>query len=136
MGRDGGEIRETRLLPDEQLELVLDGDLGEEDNITKLYTQVLEMSFREVKGRALETTRLVIAAMVLAKVPFRREDLHKLVGQPDVSVQYILREIVLSVIAIGTSDQRAFEFGHLSFIEFPGCVMPNACPGTVRHRQE
>ena len=103
-------------LPDKQLRLVLDGDLGEEDNITKLYKQVLEMSFREFKGQDLEDIRLVIAAIVLAKVPFRREDLHKVVGQPDVSVRYILGQLS-SVIAIGTSDQRV-RFGHLSFIEF------------------
>jgi hypothetical protein len=103
-------------LPDKQLRLVLDGDLGEEDNITKLYKQVLEMSFREFKGQDLEDIRLVIAAIVLAKVPFRLEDLHKVVGQPDVSVRYILGQLS-SVIAIGTSDQRV-RFGHLSFIEF------------------
>ena len=103
-------------LPDEQLRLVLDGDLGEEDNITKLYTQVLETSFRDFKGRTPQAIKSVIAAVVLAKVPLSCDDLHKVVAQPKVSVQNILGKLS-SVIAIGGSDNRV-RFGHLSFVEF------------------
>ena len=103
-------------LPDEQLRLVLDGDLGEEDNITKLYTQVLETSFRDFKGRTPQAIKSVIAAVVLAKVPLSCDDLHKVVAQPKVSVQSILGKLS-SVIAIGSSDKRV-RFGHLSFVEF------------------
>ena len=82
-------------LPDEQLQLVLDRDLGEEDNITKLYTQVLETSFREFKGRTPEAIKSVIAAIVLAKVPLSCDNLHKVVAQPrGVGAKAILGKLV------------------------------------------
>jgi hypothetical protein len=59
-------------LPDEQLDLVLAGDLGEGDNITKLYRQILESSFRGAKVRTLQVFRLVVSNIILAKVPLSR----------------------------------------------------------------
>jgi hypothetical protein len=110
-------------LPDEQLKDVLSGDLGEGDNITRLYCQVLELSFQEVKGHTLEVTRLVIAFIALAKVPLPYNDVHKFVSQSKVSVKFILDKLS-SVISI--DRDTCVHFGHLSFIEF--LCDPNRCP--------
>ena len=62
-------------LPDEQLDLVLAGDLGEGDSITELYKQILEASFRGATARTLEVFKLVVSTIVLAKVPLTIDDL-------------------------------------------------------------
>ena len=103
-------------LPDEQLELVLAGDLGEGDNITKLYQQILEFAFPAPKASTLELFKLVVSTIVLAKVPLRTNDLHEFVSQPKPSVAFILHQLS-SVIFIEGTDQ-ILHIGHLSFSEF------------------
>jgi len=56
-------------LPDEQLEHVLHGDLGKGDNVTKLYRQILELSFRDANARMLNVLNRVVTAILLAKIP-------------------------------------------------------------------
>jgi len=66
MGRDGCEVVDQGL-PVERLELALEGDLGGGNDITKLYQQVLQLSFAKAEGRTLEVFRLVVGAIVLAQ---------------------------------------------------------------------
>jgi hypothetical protein len=103
-------------LPEEQLDLVLAGDLGEEDNITMLYQQILEFSFGGANNRTLEVFKLVASTVILAKVPLRNDDVHQFVLQPKSSVAFILDKLS-SVITIGGTD-KCLRVGHLSFSEF------------------
>jgi NACHT domain len=103
-------------LPDEQLELILSGDLGSEDNLTGLYCQLLDLSFKGVKGRTLEVYKVVVSTIVLARVPFGYDDLPQFLSQPVASVKFILDKLS-SVISVGPLDNR-LRIGHLSFSEF------------------
>lgn len=103
-------------LPDEQLELVLNGDLDGGNNITKLYRQVLESSFRDVKGRTLEVYRLVVGTIILAKMPLHYDDLLRIVSQSPTSVRFVLDKLT-SVISCNSRDDCVC-FEHLSFVEF------------------
>ena len=103
-------------LPEEQLDLVLAGDLGDEDNITKLYQQILEFSFGGAKERTLEVFKLVVSTVILSKLPLRSDDLHQFVLQPRSSTAFILGKLS-SVISI-TGTQKYLRIGHLSFSEF------------------
>lgn len=103
-------------LPVERLELALKGDLGGGNDITKLYQQVLQLSFTEAKGRTLEVFRLVVGAIVLAKGHIRCSDLQQLVQEEDSSVKFILDKLS-SVIFVVDPDE-SIQIGHLSFSEF------------------
>jgi hypothetical protein len=111
-------------LPEEQLDLVLAGDFGEEDNITKLYQQILEYAFGAAKDRTLEVFKLVVSTVILAKVPLCIDDLHQFVLEPKSSVAFILNKLS-SVISIGATDHHLY-IGHLSFAEF--LCDPHRCP--------
>jgi NACHT domain len=110
-------------LPDEQLEHVLDGKLGEEDNVTKLYRQILELIFREANGRMLNVLNQVLTTIVLAKIPLHVDDLSSFILQPKASVTFILDKLS-SVISVG-HDFR-IRINHLSFAEF--MCDPHRCP--------
>ncbi|KIM74988.1 hypothetical protein PILCRDRAFT_79445 [Piloderma croceum F 1598] len=110
-------------LPTEQLDLVLAGDLGEEDNITKLYRQILESSFGGVKGHTLDVFRLVMSTIILAKGALCIDDLCQIVLQPKSSVAFILNKLS-SVISIRGTDQH-LHITHLSFTEF---LCSKQCP--------
>jgi hypothetical protein len=101
-------------LPDEQLEHVLSGDLGEGDNVTTLYRQILELIFREANDRMVHVFHQVVAAIILAKVPLHVDDLPLIILQPKASVTIILRKLS-SVISV---DDFGIHVNHLSFSEF------------------
>ena len=103
-------------IPVDQLEYVLSGDLGQGDNITKLYRQILEISFREASGRTHEVFRRVVALVVLAKVPLHFDDLPQFLLERKTSVRFILDKLS-SVISFGSTDKR-LTICHLSFSEF------------------
>ena len=103
-------------LPVERLDLVLKGDLGGGDDITKLYRQVLDLSFPHANGRTLEVFKHVVGTIVLAKRPVLHEDLPQLVLESASSVKFILDKLS-SVISIGEMD-KCLRIGHLSFSEF------------------
>jgi hypothetical protein len=102
--------------PDEQLKLVLAGDVRGVDNITNLYKQILEFSFPAVQSETLELFKLVVSTIVLAKVPLRSDDLHQFVLKPKVSVAFILRKLSSVISVEGT--EKWLRIGHLSFTEF------------------
>ena len=102
--------------PGERLKLVLAGELGGSDNLTKLYRQILDVSFREIRGHELEVSRFVIAVIVLAKVPLYYDDLHDFVSQPKLSVKFVIDKLS-SVISSRGTDKR-LRICHLSFSEF------------------
>jgi hypothetical protein len=112
-------------LPVEQLDLILKGDMGGGDDITKLYRQVLDVSFPQADGRTLEVFKHVIAAIIFSKGPIFYDDLQQLVVEPDSSVQYIFDKL-LSVLQIGEKDKR-LRIGHISFSEF--LCDRQRCPG-------
>jgi len=102
--------------PDERLKLVLKGELGGSDNLTKLYRQILELSFQGIRGPELEVSKFVIAAIVLAKLPLHYDDLHDFVAHSKLSVRFVLDKLS-SVISSGGADKR-LRIGHMSFSEF------------------
>ena len=112
-----------RGLPDERLEHVLNGNLGEGDNVTKLYRKILELSFPEADDRTLDVFYQVVAAIILAKIPFRVDDLAHFILQPKSSVNFILDKLS-SVISVG--QDHGIHIAHLSFAEF--MCDPRRCP--------
>jgi hypothetical protein len=103
-------------LSSERLKLVLNGELGESDNLTKLYRQILELSFQGIKGPELEVSKLVISTIILAKVPIYYDDLPDFVSQLKPTVRFVLDKLSV-VISSGDRDKR-LQVGHLSFSEF------------------
>lgn len=109
--------------PEEQLDLVLDGTFREEgDAIDELYRQILHLSFGPLQHagtvRILDTFRAVVGAIVLARTPLLREDLHHFLGkqEDESSIDFIIRKLS-SVISVRDLDQR-IHISHLSFTEF------------------
>jgi hypothetical protein len=109
-------------LPEDQFELVLNGDLGGGDNVTQLYRQILELSFRNTHGRAIDVFNLIMSTIVLAKIPLHVDDLPRFILQSKSSVDYILDKLS-SVVSI--HDGRVY-IQHLSFSEF--MCDPHRCP--------
>jgi hypothetical protein len=99
-------------LPDEQLEHVLDGNLGEGDNVTKLYRQILELSFRDASHRLLYVFNLVVSTIILA---IHVDDLAQFTLLPKSSINFILDKLS-SVISVGRDN--GIRITHLSFAEF------------------
>jgi hypothetical protein len=108
---------------DERLQRVLSGRIGNGDDITKLYQQILALSFREADNYMLHTFNRVVAAIVLAKVPVHEDDLPQIIAQGNSSIMSILSKLS-SVISIGTD--RRYRINHLSFSEF--LCDSNRCP--------
>ena len=111
-------------LPDEQLEHVLVGNLGEGDNVTNLYCQILEQFFGDANVRMLNVLNQVATIIVLAKITLHVDDLPSFILQPKASVTVILNKLS-SVISVG-SDSGIIRIRHLSFAEF--MCDPHRCP--------
>jgi hypothetical protein len=106
-------------LPKEQLDVVLEGTFREEgDAIDELYRQILHQSFKNSSSRVLDTFRRVIGAIVLAKTPLHRTDLHRFLGrqEDESSIDFILSKLS-SVISSRNPDRR-IHISHLTFTEF------------------
>jgi hypothetical protein len=99
------------------------GNLGEGDNVTKLYRQILELSFRDANVRMLNVLRQVATAIILAKITLHVDDLTSFVLQPKASVTVILNKLS-SMISIGSDSGICIR--HLSFVEF--MCDPHRCP--------
>ena len=107
-----------RGIADEQLRLILAGDFGDgQDNVSKLYSQILQFHFGLATSSALESFNAVVGSLVLAKVPLLRTDLKYFLGMnmKETSIDYILNKLS-SVILIG--EDGLIRVGHLSFTEF------------------
>jgi len=102
--------------PGERLELVLTGELGGSDNLTKLYRQILELSFQGIRGPELEVSKFIIAAIVLAKTPLHYNDLPDFVSQLKLLVMFVLDK--LSSVISSRSTDKCLQISHLSFSEF------------------
>lgn len=104
-------------LPNQQLELVLGGNLGGKDILTTLYQGILDVAFQNAKSpETLQMFRLVVSTIILAKTPLHVNDLHQLLSEPRVSVEYILDKLS-TVISIGKADKLVC-LDHLLFTEF------------------
>jgi len=102
--------------PGERLELVLTGELGGSDNLTKLYRQILELSFQGIRGPELKVSKFIIAAIVLAKTPLHYNDLPDFVSQLKLLVMFVLDK--LSSVISSRSTDKCLQISHLSFSEF------------------
>jgi hypothetical protein len=98
-----------------QLELVLDGDIGDGNHVAELYEQILKFSFRRRNDSMLNIFKLVVSTLVLAKVPLRLVDVAEIVSVRESEVKFILDG--LSSVISRTADQCLY-IGHLSFTEF------------------
>jgi Mrp family chromosome partitioning ATPase len=121
-------LDQGRGFPDEQLELVLDGNFHEEGNaIDRLYRQILHLSFKDFDVHVLHTFKMVMGAILLAKIPLSRHDLYHFLGRlKNSSIDFILDQ-VSSVISDWKCD-RPIHINHLSFLEF--MCDPKRCPET------
>jgi hypothetical protein len=112
-------VGNENFLPDEQLDLVLHGDIGKEgDVLNGLYQRILDVSFGDLTGRILDAFHAVVGTIVLAKVPLRRNELVHFLNTPtkETAIDFILNQLS-SVISIGTTDQL-IHICHLSFVDF------------------
>lgn len=105
--------------PKEQLDLVLEGTFREKgDAIDELYRQILHLSFDHSTNRVFDIFKRVVGAIVLARFPLHRTDLHRFLGkhEDESSIDFILGKLS-SVISAGNPDKR-IHISHLSFTEF------------------
>ena len=98
-------------------------DLGEGDNVTKLYCQILELPFRDISDRTLYVFNQVVAAIILPTIPFHVADLGRFVLQAKPLINFILDKLS-SVISVGHDGGICVM--HLSFYEF--MCDPCRCP--------
>jgi hypothetical protein len=89
-----------------------------EERLDGLYRQVMNLSFHGTTDDELELFKLVVGAVVLAKIPLRRKDLRYFLGrdEEEASITFILLKLS-SVISTGTADDF-IHISHLSFAEF------------------
>jgi hypothetical protein len=105
--------------PEEQLDLVLHGDFGEEgDAMSGLYQRILDISLKSCKENTRATFYLILGTIIFAKVPLRRADLvHFLDTQVKESAIDLILNKLSSVISIGKTD-GLIHICHLSFVDF------------------
>lgn len=104
-------------LPDEELELVLKGGLGEGDNLTKLYRQILEFSFAGVKDNVIQLAKSILGAIIFAQSPLHSDDLYQLLLRTKPSVKFVLDKLSSVVTSPGWDGGR-LHICHLSFRDF------------------
>jgi hypothetical protein len=114
--------------PDEQLDLVLRGNIGGEgDVISGLYRRILDVSFGDPDDHTLDAFHAIVGAIVLAKISLCRGDLACFLNMP---VKESLIDLILnklsSVISIGKPD-GVIHICHLSFADF-------ICDATLSHK--
>ena len=123
--------------PNEQLDLILGGTFrDEEGGIDELYRQILDLSFKNCKGRVLDVFKGVVGAIALAKTPLRRTNLKHFLkkAEDESAIDFTLGKLS-SVITISSPGGRIY-ISHLSFAEF--ICDPNRCDGTfvIDHRSQ
>ena len=105
--------------PEEQIESILSGTLHH-GSITELYSQVLNVSFKNPSEMVLEGFRKVTGTIILAKIPLGRQDILHLLDMKPVALDHIcngLRSV------LGTGDR--LRFVHQSFVDF--LMDPEGC---------
>ena len=98
--------------PDEQLRSILSGTLHH-GSITELYSQVLNVSFKNPSEMVLEGFRKVTGTIILAKIPLGRQNILHLLDMTPVALDHIclgLRSV------LGSGDP--LRFVHQSFVDF------------------
>jgi hypothetical protein len=106
-------------IPNKRLNSILQGQFQDgEENLDRLYRQVMNLSFEKATDDEIEIYKLVVGVVVLAKIPIRRRDLRYFMGneEEDASINFILLKLS-SVISTGTADEF-IHVSHLSFTEF------------------
>jgi hypothetical protein len=112
-----------RGLPGKRLAYVLHSGIGEADNVTELYRQILELSFQKDDVDLMDAFHRVMTAIVLAKIPLHIDDIVQLTSQPTSSIERILDKLS-SVISV--THDLTIRIVHLSFVEF--LCSPDKCP--------
>ena len=85
--------------------------VGEGNHVANLYEQVLEFSFPRRDDSMVNIFKLVVSALVLAKVPLRLVDVAKIVSEQESRVTFILDR--LSSVISRSTDQCLY-IGHHS----------------------
>ena len=104
--------------PDDQLDLVLRGDIvSEEDIMSELYQRILDVSFGKSDVNVLNAFHAIVGTIIVAKVPLVRNDLAYFL---DMAVKKSVVDFILnklsSVISVGTDGM--IHICHLSFADF------------------
>jgi len=112
-------VDNEKCAPDDQLDLVLRGDIGgEEDVISELYRRILDVAFGYSDVNTLNAFQAIVGTIVVAKVPLVRNDLAYFLNVPvKQSVIDLILNKLSSVISIGKSDGM-IHICHLSFADF------------------
>jgi hypothetical protein len=89
-----------------------------DERLDGLYRHVMNLSFSDATDDELEIYRLVIGAVVLARVPLRLRDIRYFLcrEEEEASITFIFQKLS-SVISTGTADEP-IHISHLSFAEF------------------
>jgi DNA polymerase III delta prime subunit len=103
-------------LYESQLELVLRGDIGEENHVAELYEKIIKFSFPKPSDDVRNIFKLVVSTIVLAKAPLRIDDVAKILEKKRSEVDLILSR--LSSVISGRSTDQCLRIGHLSFTQF------------------
>jgi hypothetical protein len=92
-------------------------------NLTCLYRQILNLSFKRPSALVLEAFKNVTGAIILAKIPLRRKDLIDLLDIEPIALDHICQGLQ-SVLDSG----ELLRFTHQSFVDFlihsEGCLPP------------
>jgi hypothetical protein len=110
--------------PRRKLKLVLAGDLGKQiDNIDVLYRNILDFHFEDSDETTFEMFRHILGAIIVAKIPLTRDDLHKLLRISE-EVEWSFNPILNKLSSVMDLD-GPLRLRHLSFAEY--LVDPNRC---------
>ena len=87
------------------------------ERLDRLYCQVMNLSCQDLSDDELEIYKLVIGAVVLAKIPLRRQDLRYFLGRDEEEASITAILLNLSSVISTTADDF-IHVSHLSFAEF------------------
>jgi hypothetical protein len=113
--------------PDDRLDLVLAELDGEgPGDINALYRRILQVSFAEADSRNLDSFRVIVGTIILAKVPLCRDDLRFFLNKPisESMIDQVLHNLSSVIMIVGID--KVLHVRHISFTEF--MCDPNQCP--------
>jgi hypothetical protein len=128
---------ERRGKPNAKLQLVLEGNLGKRsEDIDTLYRNILDFSFDDSDETTFELFRMVVGAIIFAKMPLHRADLKYFIhrfGREDDGDGWEIDAILYRLSSVIELD-GPLRLRHLSFAEF--LSDPNRCHEPHHHRPQ
>ena len=105
--------------PGKRLRSILTGHMGgKTSQIDSLYKQVLEISFESLEADELDAFKKVTGAIVLAKTPLRRSDIHRFL-RDTLSLQSVEGTInKMEAVVRSNSTSEPLRVCHQSFTDF------------------